>query len=308
MELRHLRYFVAVAEELSFTRAAVRLHMAQPALSVQIRQLEDELGVQLFDRSRRTIALTDGGNVMLTEARRLLGLLENAVELVRRTGSGAVGAIAIGFVPSASNAALPPLLRRFSATHPDVTMHLREMAPGDLVRRLHAGDLDVCFMYLPFSDPSLEQAVISREAFIVALPEDHRLAGAAVVDVGELAAEPFVIPAQHGMPGLNAQVNDICREAGFVPRAVHDDVWLVQTMIGLVAAGAGVALVPASARALRPDGVVYRPLREPVVHEVELVAVWRRDDHTPVLRAFVREITRGEASAGAEPDQAGVSP
>lgn len=109
MELRHLRYFVAVAEEMSFTRAAARLHMAQPALSVQIRQLEDELGVPLFDRSRRTIALTEGGTVMLAEARRLLGLLDNAVELVRRTGRGAVGRIAIGFVPSASNAALPPL-------------------------------------------------------------------------------------------------------------------------------------------------------------------------------------------------------
>ena len=129
MELRHLRYFVAVAEALSFTRAAERLHMAQPALSVQVRQLEDELGVSLFDRSRRTIALTEGGNVMLTEARRLLSQLDNAVDLVRRTGSGAVGRIAIGFVPSASNAALPPLLRHFSQTHPEVTMHLREMAP-----------------------------------------------------------------------------------------------------------------------------------------------------------------------------------
>jgi DNA-binding transcriptional LysR family regulator len=279
MELRHLRYFVAVAEEMSFTRAAARLHMAQPALSVQIRQLERELGVSLFDRSRRTIMLTEGGNVMLTEARRLLGMLDNAVELVRRTGSGAVGRIAIGFVPSASNAALPPLLRRFSQTHPDVAMHLREMAPGDLVRRLHAGDLDVCFLYLPFTDPSLQQAVITREAFVVALPADHRLAGRDAVDVRDLAGEPFVIPAQHGMPGLNAQVLDICREAGFAPRAVHDDVWLVQTMIGLVAAGAGVALVPSSARALVPDGVIYR---------------------APVLRAFVGEIT-GSAPAGADP-------
>lgn len=306
MELRHLRYFVAVAEELSFTRAAERLHMAQPALSVQIRQLEGELGVSLFDRSRRSISLTEGGSVMLTEARRLLALLDNAVELVRRTGSGAVGRIAIGFVPSASNAALPPLLRRFSQTHPEVAMHLREMAPGELVRRLHAGDLDVCFLYLPFSDPSLDQAVIAREAFVVALPADHRLAGRAAVDVRELAGEPFVIPAQHGMPGLNAQVLDICREAGFAPRAVHDDVWLVQTMVGLVAAGAGVALVPASARALAPDGVVYRPLREPVVHEVELAAVWRRDDRAAVLRAFLDEVTAGPAPAGAGPDPAGI--
>ena len=156
---------------------------------------------------------------------------------------------------------------------------------------MHAGDLDVCFLYLPFSDPSLDQAVISREEFVVALPADHPLAGQALVDVRDLRDEPFVIPAQHGMPGLNAQVLDICREAGFAPRAVHDDVWLVQTMVGLVAAGAGVALVPASARALMPDGVVYRLLREPVPHEVELAAVWRRDDQAPVLRAFVKEVS-----------------
>ena len=290
MELRHLRYFVAVAEELSFTRAAARLRVAQPALSVQIRQLEAELGVELFDRSRRTISITEAGALMLAESRRLLGLLDNAVELVRRTGRGVTGRLAIGFVPSASNAALPPLLRRFGETHPDVAVHLREMAPGDLIRRLHEGDLDVCFIYLPFADPSVDQAVVTREAFVVALPAKHRLAAECVVDVRELASEPFVIPAEHGMPGLNAQVLDICREAGFTPRAVHDDIWLVQTMVGLVAAGVGVALVPASAQALTPEGVVYRRLLEPVVHEVELAAVWRRADTAAVLRAFLAEI------------------
>lgn len=290
MELRQLRYFVAVSEELSFTRAAARLRVAQPALSVQIRQLETELGVELFDRSRRAISVTEAGELMLGESRRLLALLDNAIELVRRTGSGMTGRIAIGFVPSASNAALPPLLRRFGETHPDVAVYLREMAPQDLIRRLHEGDLDVCFIYMPFADASLDQAVIAREAFVVALPANHPLVHKREVDVRELIDEPFVIPAEHGMPGLNAQVLDICHEAGFTPRAVQDGVWLVQTIIGLVAAGVGVALVPSSAQALRPEGVAYRPLREPVVHEVELAAIWRRVDISPVLRAFLGEI------------------
>src|SRR3954469_22848658 len=150
MELRQLRYFVAVAEELSFTRAAARLHIAQPALSVQVRRLEDELGVALLDRSRRAVALTDAGALMLAEARSLLGTLDQTVELVRRTASGEVGRLAIGFVPSASNVALPPLLRRFRSIAPDVAVHLREMAPDDLVRALHEEGIDVAFLYLPF--------------------------------------------------------------------------------------------------------------------------------------------------------------
>ena len=291
MELRHLRYLVAVAEELSFTRAAVRLHMAQPALSVQIRQLEDELGVALFDRSRRAISLTSAGEAMLAESRRLVASLERSVDLVRRVGAGAVGTIAIGFVPSAANSTLPGLLGRFRAARPDVMVTLREMAPDDLVERLHAGMLDIVFLYLPFSDPLLEQVVVTREPFVAALPADHPLAAAPAVDVRELRDEPFVTPAEHGMPGLHAKVSAICGDAGFVARAVQDDVWLVQTIVALVAAGVGVALVPSSSQADARAGVVYRPLRPAhPAHQVELAAIWRRDDSSPVLAAFVDEL------------------
>ena len=287
MELRQLRYFVAVAEELSFTRAAARLHVAQPALSVQVRRLEDELGVELLDRSRRQVALTGAGEVLLGESRRLLTDLEQTVALVQRTGTGRIGRLSVGFVPSASNAALPPILRRFGATHPAVDLRLREMAPDALVRGLHEQRLDVCFLYLPFDDPSLATKVVSRESFVAALPEDHPLAARKRIDVKQLRGEPFVLPARHGMPGLHGQVLEICREAGFAPRPVQEDVWLVQTIVGLVAAGAGVALVPASAEALGRRGVVYRPLRHRTSHEVELAAVWRAEDPAPVLHAFL---------------------
>jgi DNA-binding transcriptional LysR family regulator len=290
MELRHLRYLIAVAEELSFTRAAERLHIAQPALSVQIRQFEAELGTELFDRSRRAITLTEAGTVMVAEARELLRRLDRAVALVRQMGAGAVGRLTIGFVPSASNAALPPLLTRFSATNPDVVLELREMAPAPLVSSLREGELDVALLYLPFDDPGLAQAVITREQFVVALPAHHRLAERPSLAAGELRDELFVLPADHGMPGLHAQVLAICRDAGFVPRAVQDDVWLVQTIVGLVSASVGVALVPASAQALTREGVVYRPLSQAGDHVVELAALWRREDHSPVVMGFLREI------------------
>ena len=157
MELRHLKYYVAVAEERSFTRAAAALRIAQPALSVQVRQLEAELGVTLLDRSRRTIALTAAGEAMLVEARRLLSQLDLSVRLVQRIGSGAVGHLAVGFVPSASNSALPLLLRGFRSAHPDVEVHLHEMAPDALVRSSCEGRLDVAFLYGPLEDPRLAQ-------------------------------------------------------------------------------------------------------------------------------------------------------
>jgi DNA-binding transcriptional LysR family regulator len=290
MELRHLRYFVAVAEQLSFTRAAAVLHMAQPALSVQIRQLEDELGVELFDRSRRAIALTHAGETMLGETRRLLASLDRSIDLVRRVGAGAIGSIAVGFVPSASNSVLPGLLRQFWEAHPDVAVTLREMAPGDLIDGLQAGNLDISFLYLPFSDPLLDHLVIVREPFVAALPFDHRLARQTTVDVADLRDEPFVTPADHGMPGLNAKVTAICHAAGFVPRAVQDDVWLVQTIVALVAAGVGVALVPSSSQAQARAGVVYRPLRPRSAHEAELAAVWRRNDQSPAVGSFLAEM------------------
>lgn len=165
------------------------------------------------------------------------------------------------------------------------------MAPDARVRGLHQGRLDVAFLYLPFDDSTLETAVLARESFIVAMPEDHLLGGGDHVDVAALAAEPFVLPARHGMPGLHAQVLAICSDAGFTPRAVQEDVWLVQTIVGLVAAGVGVALLPTSARLLARRGVVYRPLRGDTAHIVELAAVWRRDDRSPILRGFREQVS-----------------
>jgi DNA-binding transcriptional LysR family regulator len=286
VELRHLRYFVAVAEELSFTRAAQRLHMSQPPLSTQIRDLEHEVGVNLVDRSRRTIRLTQGGEVLLGEARRLLVQVDQALRAVQRAGEGEVGRLTVGFVPSATTATLPGALRTFRERHPGVELYLREMAPNDLVAALHAGGVDVCFLYLPFAEEGLEVRAVSSEPLIAALPADHPLAAKRRLAVADLCGEDFVLPAQHRMPGLLAQVLDTCRAGGFTPTAVQKDIWLMQTILGLVAAGLGVALIPASVEHLHRTGVAFRPLRDAPA-TVQLGALWRTQDDGAVLQRFL---------------------
>jgi len=293
VELRHLRYFVAVAEELSFTRAAERLHMAQPPLSTQMRALERALGVELFDRSRRAIALTAAGEVLLGEARRLLVQVEQALAATTRAGTGEVGRLTVGFVPSASVGPLPELLRVFRGRHPGVELFLRELPPDDLVAGLQAGALDLAVLYLPVAEPALAELTIAREPLVAALPQGHRLARArSPLRLASLRAEPFVLPARHHMPGLHARVLESCRRAGFEPRAVQDDVWLLQTVLGLVAAGLGVALVPASVEKLGRAGVAFRPLRDPGP-PVELGALWRADDRSAALRNLVAVLREG---------------
>ncbi|QYJ14819.1 HTH-type transcriptional regulator BenM [Rubrobacter xylanophilus DSM 9941] len=287
MELRHLRYFVAVAEEMSFNRAARRLRMAQPPLSTQIKQLERELGVRLFDRTSRGVRLTEAGELLLEEARRLFVQLDQTTRLIQRVGHGEVGRLALGFVPSATNEVLPPILREFTSRFPGVELFLREMRPDMVVQRLHEQQIDAGFLFLPLEDAALHVECISREPLVLALPESHPLASRRQVRLQEVSEEPFILPARYPMPGLYGQVTEACRAAGFEPKAVQKDVWLMQTIVGLVAGGIGVALVPASVRNLSRRGVVYRPVRG-LSPSVELGMVWRREARGAVLAAFLQ--------------------
>lgn len=290
MDLRRLRYFVAVAEEQSFSRASQILHMAQPPLSAQIKQLETELGVRLFDRTSRGVRLTEAGQLLLEEARRILSQVEQTASAVRRAGNGETGRITLGFVPSASNEVLPEVLKRFRAEFPEVELFLREMRPDQVVRSLHAGQTDVGFLYLPLEDNSLEVACVSREPLVLALPESHPLAAQESVELREAAGEPFIMPARHQMPGLYVQVTEACRAAGFTPDTVQKDVWLMQTIVGLVAGELGVSLVPASLLNFHRTGVVYRSVSD-LSPTVELGMVWRKDGKSPVMEAFLRTVT-----------------
>jgi DNA-binding transcriptional LysR family regulator len=287
MELRRLRYFLAVADELSFTRAAARLQMAQPPLSTQIQALEHELGVSLFDRSRRAIRLTAAGRALVPEARRLLADAEQTARIVRHAGDGTVGRLAVGFVPEAVNGGLPDILRRYRAHYPGVALSLYERTPDDLIRQLHEHRIEVAFLFAPYDDEALHSRCVGVQHLIAALPEGHPLAARPVIDVRALAEGPMILPTRHETPGLFSRVSALFDELGIQPNVVQRDVWMMQTIIGLVAAELGAAIVPSSVAAQRREGVVYRRLeQEPA--PVELTIAWRRDGESAALSEFTR--------------------
>jgi DNA-binding transcriptional LysR family regulator len=291
MELRHLRYFVTVAEELHFGRAAKKLHISQPPLSMQIRALENELGVTLLNRTQRSVALTQAGHALLGEARHILARVDQAVLMTRRASRGEIGELAIGFISVADYNVLPVVLREFRRAFPLVNLTLRESTTDAQLRDLLAGRIDVGFVLPPINEPLLESVPVLREPLIAALPEKHPLARRR----GKLALEklkdaPFILFPRPYAPGLYDDVVSCCKAAGFSPR-VEQEAIQMQTIVSLVSAELGVALIPASLTNLRRTGVTYKSLRggSPLT-EVRLV--WRRGDDLPALRVFVDVASR----------------
>lgn len=301
MELRHLRYFLAVADELHFGRAAARLHLAQPPLSQQIRKLERELGFDLFARTSRRVHLTDAGRAFRDEARAILSRVDEATASARRVAEGEAGALAVGFVASATYALLPRLYRRFRERHPDVALTISELSTAEQVEALRAGRIQVGLARAPVGDDALVIEPLAEEPLVVALPKRHPLASSRAVALRALASEPFVLFPRHPRPGWIDLVQGACAAAGFRP-AVAQEVLELSTTVTLVAAGIGVTLVPASAQALRLAGVVYRPLRPPAP-TTKLLALHRADEQRPVVRRFL-EVAR-EVVANASPGRAG---
>lgn len=293
IELRMLRQFIAVAEELHFRRAAARLGMAQPPLSQSIQKLETRMGVELFDRGSRRIRLTEAGLVFLDEARKAVAQADLAVEAAQRAARGLVGSLRITYVGAAIYDFLPRLLRVYRARFPDVEIHLQERPTMRQVRALQQGEADVGFARPPVSGAhDLRYLSVLTEPLVVALPEDHPAAGRPVLTLGELAGEPFVTFPAHEGPGFHARLVAACESAGFSMRVAQEAVQM-HTIIGLVAAGFGIALVPASMRNLRQVGVVYRDLGQTVSPlEVDLAVLWRRGEPSSVVTAFL-ETVRG---------------
>ena len=286
MELRHLRYFVTLAEELHFGRAAEKLHISQPPLSMQIRALEGELGVMLFNRTQRHVALTQAGHALLQEARQILARVEQAVLITRRAGRGEIGELAVGFISVADYNVLPVVLREFRRKFPLVNLTLREATTDAQIRDLIAGRLDVGFLLPPVTEAALESVSILREPLIAALPEKHPLAKkAGKLALEKLKDEPFILFPRTNAPGLYDDVVSCCKAAGFSPR-VEQEATQMQTIISLVSAELGVALIPASLTNLRRTGVIYKPLKQQTpLTEIHLA--WRRGDELPALRVFV---------------------
>jgi DNA-binding transcriptional LysR family regulator len=286
MELRHLRYFVVVAEELHFGRAAERLGLTQPALSKQIRCLEQELDFPLFHRTKRWVKLTRAGHVFLEQSRQLLEQADYASQLARRTARGELGQLAIAFKTSALHSFLPDVVQAFRERHQDVDLSMNELCTEAQVEALHKGQLDLGFLHPPIRQKSLTLKPMLKEAFVVVLPKQHPLLLYDLIPVKVLAQESFIIPPRGEEPVLYDQFFELCQRIGFQPTVVQETCHY-QTRIGLVAAGMGVTFVPESVQHFTPPGAVCRAIEGPNL-TLELVAAWRKDSTSPVLRAFLQ--------------------
>ncbi len=285
IELRHLRYFIAVAEELHFGRAAAKLGIAQPPLSQQIQRLELLLGVKLFERTSRQVRLTEAGRTFLDGAQRAIVHVNSAIAEVQRVHQGEGGSVTVAFAASVMFHSLPEIIRQFRAQYPGVQLELREMSTGPQIAGLHAGGIDVGFGRHPSHETSLQFATLVAEPLLIALNARHPLASEATVELAQLAHEDFVLFPSEVAPGLHAQVFALCREAGFRPHVVQESRELYTT-VSLVEAGVGVTIVPASVRKMGWPGVVYRTMPSRLAQSA-IEMVWRTDNRSAAVGAFV---------------------
>jgi DNA-binding transcriptional LysR family regulator len=296
MELRHLRYFIAVAEEGHITRAAERLGIQQPPLSLQIKALEQELDVQLFRRKPRGVELTDAGAAFLERARVILNEVERAFASTRRTARGEQGRVVVGFTASAPfHPFVPRVIRAYREMSPLVSLALEESGSSELVQGLHNEQMDAAFIRSPVADVvGLEVTPLLEEEMVVALPAGHPLAtqgrpnDSTTMPLGELAKETFVLYKRPGGPGLYDTIITACRGAGFVPRVGQEAPRIVSTL-NLVAAGLGVSIVPASLRRLQMDGVIYRRISDTAALKLKapLILACRPGENSAAVQRFI---------------------
>jgi DNA-binding transcriptional LysR family regulator len=298
MELRQLRYFVAVAEELNFSRAAGRMYLSQPALSQQIRKLEHELGVKLFQRTRNRVELTEAGRALLEGARQALVLVEQTARAAREAGGVESSHLRVGFPEYANHTPVADILQTFQRRYPYVeleeheTLTLQETLQQ--VDALRDGTLDVGFLLAPFDSDALALERVLSIELVVAVPTDHPLSARTEVRMRELASEPIILFPRRFHPGCYDYIVDCCKRVGFDPNVVQKNepqLYSGAKTYRMVASGFGVAIVARPLVSMtRPVGVVFKPLREPSPR-LALVAAWRREDPSPNLQAFL-EIVR----------------
>ena len=288
--LARLSCFIAVAEELHFGRAAERLHMTQPPLSRQIQQLEAELGVQLIDRTTRTVTLTPAGIAFLPDARRIVALAESAALTVKRVPAGDLGTVVVGFTAASAHAVLPRLLEQSREKLPDVKLELREMVSSVQLEALASGDIDLGMARPPLKRPGVVSRPLLHEQLVAALPAGHPLAAQTrQLTLNDLDGQDFVMYSPVQARYFNELLISTFTIAGATPRYVQL-VTQVHTMLVLVRSGMGIALVPASAATLHPDGVVFRTIGAFRERPVELDACWRQDSTNPALLRLLRDV------------------
>jgi DNA-binding transcriptional LysR family regulator len=285
MELRHLRAFVAVADELHFGRAAANLHMAQPPLSQLIRRLEAELGLELFHRNRRRVELSQAGADLVPSAREAVAAAKRVAERAAEVADGRAGALTIGFVGSAAAGTLPEIVRRVRADAPGLRLTLRELTSARQQVALRDGSIHAGLLRERPTGAGLRSAMIEDEPLLAALPAGHRLCARRQVSVADLADEPWVLFPRAEGPVFFDRIAALCRQAGFTPRIEQEAIYM-PTIVNLVSAGLGVSLVPAAMRDVAPAGLELRGVREPDAR-IPLVLAWRDQSAGPALRRFL---------------------
>lgn len=296
LELRHLKYAIAVTQKQGFTNAAAYLEIDQGFLSKQIKWLEKKIGFQLFDRHHRPLKLTSAGNEFLQEASQILNQVERAIELGQRLSRGEKGRLIIGINTSIANSKLPDILRAFHEKFPDVELVLQELASYEQIEKLRNQQLDLGFFHLHNlhniqnnNDDVLTFMPVLQESLVIVLPENHRFARRTSISLAALANEQFILPPHNLLSNLRNQINGLCVDAGFSPKVRQEAAW-ISTVLSLVAGGMGVSLLPANVQNLQRNGVVYRSIEgeSPVL---EIVAVWRSDNVSIILKNFLAVIS-----------------
>lgn len=300
MDLRQMRYFLAVAEERHVGRAAERLHMAQPPLSRQIRALEEELDTVLFVRTPKGVELTEAGKTLLAEVPNLLALAQRAAERTRLAGQGLVGRLDVGLFGSGVLDVIPRMLARFHAARPQVKIALHNMTKAEQLQALRERRIAVGFNRLVPAEPGIVVQTVFREALVVALPDTHALAAKDRVTLRDLDGQPMIVYPNVPMHGLAQEVGDAFRAEG-ARLLVEQEVEDVLTAVALVASGFGLCVTTQSATSLRLPGVAFRPLASRHLRDLELSALWRRDDVSPTLAAFLAVLRDFAQSAGPRP-------
>ena len=295
VELRHLRYFIAVAEELNFSRAAERMHMAQPPLSAAIRQLERDLGVELFARTTREVKLTEAGNAFLAGARRTLADAERAAEDAKRAAAGELGHLRLAYSWSTRFDTLPALGRAFRAGHADVELLAQEMWNARMPAAFASGSIDIGLSLCPEIAAELELAPVRSERMVALLPVAHRLAGEDAIPLSALSDEEFVVFPREIAPRLHDAFMAVYRGAGFEPR-VRNESFHTGWDLGVLAEIPAAAIAPKTVAGGLPDGIVAVAISEPT-DALETCVVWRADDSSPAVAAFV-DVSRSAIAPG----------
>jgi len=289
MDLRHLKNFIAVAEELNIGRAAQRLYISQPHLTRQIQQLEEELEVQLLLRTPKGVELTQAGELFLEEARNIRSLMEQGIERTKRTSQGKLGRLDIGIFGTGILQAIPEILRQFRETNPDVKVVLHPMSKDEQVKALRQKRISIGFHRMPQLLPDIENLLIVNERLYLAINVNHPLCQQEAVSFMELAKHPLVLVSTEARPNFVDRVIELCRDMGFVPQ-ISQVVGDILSGVALVAGGFGFTIVPESATNLNLSGVVYRPFLDADAASVDLSCIYRKDDQSALVEAFLAAI------------------